>query len=63
MDAARKNRLAYPAPGAMIGKIILGLVILLVLYVVWSIWHACRRGHAKGFFGNIFAHACHLFSG
>lgn len=47
----------------MLGKIILAAVILLILFIIYSIWHTCHTGKSKGFLTNIFAKVCHVFTG
>ena len=44
----------------MVGKIILAIIIAIILYCAWRIWHACSTGRADSLIGKVFAWPCHL---
>ena len=47
-------------PATMVGKIILAIIIAIILYCAWRIWHACSTGRADSLIGKVFAWPCHL---
>lgn len=44
----------------MVGKIILAAILLVIVLIIWKVWHTCKTGDANSFFGKIFAAPCHL---
>ncbi len=46
----------------MVGKIILAVILVVILLIIWKVWHMCSTGKSSGLLGKMFAGTCHFFT-